>query len=274
MSRTSALSWRIAAVLGSVLLIPTAAVAGTLAVNMAGAFEGTNGLQVTIEETCIFPDVALLDSPPQIQGSHGGCDSLTATTVEVVGAGATFEAADFVALGNGFSVASGASLTVQLGPPSSKFAWVTDDSPADEILYGAEYRLRLDSLTLAAGDIVTSLGGFAADGTPHFQVRLTRNVVLGEDRLVLEAREDDGGTVSTAGVGELLLPAGYNLIEIVWAAGAGTGYFRASVNGSIFTGLSRLDNDRARIGSVRWGAVGGVAAATTGGLHQDAFTSY
>ena len=72
----------------------------------------------------------------------------------------------------------------------------------------------------------------------------------GEDRLLLAAREDDGTIVETPLGSEVMLPAGFNLIDLDWEAGAGTGHFRMSLNGVPFTTLESLDNDEARIDTV------------------------
>ena len=139
--------------------------------------------------------------------------------------------------------------------------------------YSASFRLRLDDLTFGVSDEFPHFGGFSADGTRHFEVRLKRNQAMAENRLTLAAREDDGTLVETPGGEEVMLPAGYNLIEIDWSAGAGTGQVLVSLNGTPFGGLMNLDNALARIDRVSWGVIDGEVAATTGDLDVDDFSS-
>lgn len=249
------------------------AAAGTIEVN-AGAAYGPGGdgfgAEITLVDTCISPDDRTVDAPAQIQGFFGACDDLVVQGVEVVGAGTIFQAGQSIALGDGFGVAAGAELTAILATPLSPFAYVTDDTPAAATLYSAEYRLDLAGLTIGAGDTIASLVGLAQDGVEHFRIVLSHHAGTGEDRVRVCAREDDGGLLDGQ---ELLLPPGYNLIELRWAAGAGSGSLLLAINGSVFTGLTGLDNDQARIDRVRWGAVDGVVEASSGSLAQDEFAS-
>jgi hypothetical protein len=86
----------------------------------------------------------------------------------------------------------------------------------------------------------------------------------GEKRLVLEAREDGGNWESTEGVSEVMLPAGYNKIEINWSAGSGTGQFQVALNDGSFGGLTGLSNSGAQI----------AIDAITGTLDIDEFSSW
>ena len=261
----------IAVLLAVACLRPAAA--GTIEVN-AGAAYGPGGdgfgAEITLVDTCISPDDRTVDAPPQIQGFFGACDELLVQGVEVVGTGTLLQAGQSIALGEGFATAPGAELTASLGTPLSPFAYVTDDSPSAATLYSAGYRLDLGGLTIGDGDTIASLVGLSSDGVEHFRVVLSRNLVAGEDRISVRAREDGGGELDGQ---ERVLPAGYNLIEIRWAAGPGNGSFLLAINGSIFTGLTGLDNDQARIDQVRWGAVDGSVGASSGSLAQDEFAS-
>ncbi len=248
--------------------LPSAA--GTIDVNAGAAFSGGSGAEITLVETCISPDSRTVDAPATIQGFFGACDDLVVQGVQVVGTGTVFQAGQSVALGNDFSTAPGADLTVSTGTPLSPFAFVTDDSPSSATTYSAEYRLDVDGMTIGGSDEIASLTGMSVDGTEHFRVIVLRHAGLGENRIRVRAREDDGGEVEGM---ELQLPAGYNLIEVKWVAGVGTGSLVVAVNGSVFTGPTHLDNDHARIDRVRWGAVDGSVAASSGSLKQDDFDS-
>lgn len=246
------------------------ALAGTIDVNAGAAFSGTAGAEITLVETCISPDSRTVDSPPTIQGFFGACDDLTVQGVQVVGTGAVLQAGQSITLGDGFSTAPGAALTALVATPLSPFAYVTDETPAAVTTYSAAYRLDVDGLTIGASDSFASLMGESADGSEHFRVLISHHAGLGENRIRVVARQDDGTEVEGM---QLQLPAGYNLIEVKWVAGAGTGSLVVAVNGSVFTGPTRLDNDQARIDRVRWGAIAGTVAASSGSLKQDDFSS-
>jgi hypothetical protein len=111
-------------------------------------------------------------------------------------------------------------------------------------------------------------------------VVLRRNPVLPENRLILEARLDDGSYASTSETAqEIWLPDGWNRIELRWTADE-SGEFVASVQGPPFEappnfdGLTNLANAGGRVDSVRWGVVGGALDATAGSLEVDQFVSW
>ena len=61
---------------------------------------------------------------------------------------------------------------------------------------------------------------------------------------------------------------------MVWAAADGTGELRVSVAEGPLLGLTALDNDAYTVETVRWGAISGVVATSSGLLRLDAFTSW
>ena len=141
-----------------------------------------------------------------------------------------------------------AGLLVTLPAPVPVF--VTSPAPLMTPLLGA-------GLSLVQGNVV-----------------LLRNAALMENRLVLEARLDGGGVSSTAGSEELLIPAGFQDIEISWGAAGGSGYLQAAVGTTLLTGLTDLDNDELLLDSVRWGANSGTVTASTGSFFLDDFASF
>ncbi|MCH7666954.1 MAG: hypothetical protein IH936_13630 [Acidobacteria bacterium] len=212
-------------------------------------------------------------SPPTISGDFEGCNSVNASSVQVVSPGATLRAGTFIALGNGFSVASGADFTAVIDPSLlSPFTWVQDDSPIAENTYNAIFHLRLDALSLAASDELEHFVGYSSNGDPQFRVVLRKNLTLMENRLVILAREDGGSFVEHSP--EFLLPAGNNRIEIAWRAGDGDGEFVVSINSVPLSGLTGLNNGSSQIDFVRWGAVDGTVASTTGTMALDEFLSF
>lgn len=261
-------------VLALVLGLSTpAAQAGSLDVNASAAFSGNFGLEVTPGSACVLPERVDLDSQIVIVDVDA-CSFLTAVDTVVSGGGPVdFTAGISLAFGDGFVVQSGTGFSAGLDSSLTRLAFVTDDSPAGLNSYKASFRLRLDDLNIGVGDKFPNLSGLSGDGITHFEVRLKRNVVPPENRLLLVAREDDGTIVETPFGQEVMLPAGFNLIEIDWMAGAGTGRLLVSVNGTPFGGLLGLINGQARIDRVRWGVTDGDVDATAGSLDQDDFSS-
>jgi len=249
--------------------------AGSLQVTNAAAAEGSFGLEVSPgSATCLAAERVDLDSTLLI-GDVTACSFLTATATTVL-TSLDFRAGVSITLGNGFQVNSGVNFGAILDSSLTRLAFVIDESPDGETTYKASFWLRLDDLNFGLDDEFANLVGLSGDGVAHFQVRL-KHVLFpipnGEDRLVLAAREDDGTIVTTAGSEEVMLPAGYNLIEIDWMAGSGSGHFRVSLNGSPFGGLEGLDNDEARIDSIRWGIADAEVDNSSGHLDQDDFSS-
>jgi len=159
-------------------------------------------------------------------------------------------------------------------PSSPGFAFVEDGSPAAETSYRARFDLSLDDTGLADFDTFDVLAGYSANGDAQFRVVIKRNVALAEDRLVLAARENGGGSVDTSGGGELMLPAGFNRIEIYWHAEATGGQLLVSLNGAPFLGLTGLDNDLGVLDLVRLGVVAGSVGSSSGDIDIDDFYSW
>jgi len=253
------------------LLATLAAHGGTLQVKAAAKHTDVYGLEVALSGTCASPDNVVVSAPAQINGSFSACSTLEASGVEVSGAGATFTAGSSVVLGEGFSVASGATFTAVLDPGLYRWASVRDDSPAGETNYRASFRLRVDDLVVADGDQLLHFAGYSNTGELQVGLSVKYNTALSENRLVLSAREDDGGLVETPFGSEVLLPAGWNHVEVDWIAGGG--FVRVFLDGVLFASLDGLDNDLSRIDSVKWGLVSGSASTTTGAVQVDDFYS-
>jgi hypothetical protein len=247
--------------------------AADLNVLEGSAAVGVFGLDVTVGSTCSSPDEVTLEAPPAtIDGDFEACRLLTAVGVEV-GTAARFVAGDSVVLGEGFSVADGATLSVTIDSlMPSRFALVTTESPIAEQTFNARFHLRLDSLSLAEGEEVDHFHALAADGTDLFRLLLRRQ--SGQNLLVLGARQDGGGEILTPAGQEVGLPAGWNLVELNWRAGAGDGQLMVSVNQAAFVGLADLTNGLAAVERFRWGAVDGSFSGTPGHLEVDGFRAW
>lgn len=252
-------------------ITPFAARGGTLQVTAPAKHTDIYGLEATLSGSCASQDEVIVVAPPQINGAFSGCTSLEASGVQVSGTGVTFTAGRTIVLGEGFSVASGAPFTAILDPSIYRWASVRDNSPAGETAYRASFRLRLDDLVVADGDQLLHFAGYSNTGLLQLGLSVKYNTTLGENRLVLAAREDDGGLVETPFGAEVALPAGWNQIELDWLAGGG--FLRVFLDGVFFASLEGLDNDLGRIDSVQWGLVSGDGASTSGKVQLDDFYS-
>jgi hypothetical protein len=253
----------------------------SLSVEGTAALEGEFGLEAT--PGCGFPFALEITEPPvpTLPEEAIACTTITAENVEITPPGSTFRAGEWIALGDSFGIALDAAFTAILDEVLIPFAYVQNDSPASEMSYRAVFYLHLGHLELVVGDHVEHFVGYSADGKAQFRVVLRRNPVLPENRLILEARLDDGSYASTSETAqEIWLPEGWNRIELRWTAGGGNGEFVASVQGPPFDappnfdGLTDLENAEGRIDSVRWGVVGGVLDSTAGSLQVDQFVSW
>ena len=246
--------------------------AGTLEAFSGAASVGSFGLRVTLGKTCTLNDVEVLG--PVVNSDRLACNTITAGNVQVVSPGATFTAGDSIVFEDQFSVASGVPFTAVIDPfVDTPLAFVQNNSPSAETTYNALFDLRLDSLTLATGDDIGHFNGYSANGDLRFRAVLRRNAVLPENRLALFAWDETAGTLREHTV-DFLLPGGFNGIQISWRAGADDGQFLVSINGAPLSGLTDLDNSLSTIDFVRWGAVDGTLAASSGSMDLDQFSSW
>jgi len=253
------------------LLAPLAAHGGTLQVKEAAKHTDVYGLEAALGGSCAAAEEVVVSAPAQINGAFTACTQLEANGVEVSGAGATFSAGRVIVLGEGFSVDNGTAFTAVIDPGLYRWASVRDDTPVGETSYRSTFRLRVDDLVVADGDEILHFAGYSSTGELQFGVSIKYNMALSENRLVLAAREDDGGLVETPFGTEVLLPTGWNQIGVDWVAGGG--FLRLFLDGVFFTSLDGLDNDSSRVDSVRWGLVSGTASNTSGAVQVDDFYS-
>ena len=263
---------RLSGALAAVALVAAPLAAADLEVRGESAALGSFGLDVTVGSTCSSPDNVTVDSPPVIDGDFEACLVLEAVGVDV-GTDVSFVAGESIALREGFGVPGGASFAAvndELMP--GRFAAVATESPIAEQTFNARFHLRLDGLALADGEEIEHLRGLAGDGSDVFRLILRRQA--GQNLLVLGARLDGGGEVLTPPGQEVLLPAGWNLLELDWRAGAGDGQLLVSVNQAAFVGLADLANDLAEVERFSWGAVDGTFSGAPGYLEVDGFDAW
>jgi photosystem II stability/assembly factor-like uncharacterized protein len=249
--------------------------AGYLEVHTGAAHRGTYGLEIAVGGACSAPGDLVITSPPVIEGLYLGCRSITASGVEAGGLGATFATGDWIGLGDAFSVDPGSPFVAALDPGFvSGLAYVQDDTPETLDRYRARFELRADDLAMAGGDWVELFNGYSANGDVQFKVILRYSTILSAKQLLLVVRQDDGTFVVAPAAEGVLVPDGWNEIEIGWETGPGTGSLSVSVNGEAELRLTDIDNDSQRLDEVRLGNIGGSVTTTLGSLDLDEFASY
>lgn len=258
----------------ALLLVPGLALPGSLTVNPQSATIGAYGLEVTVGSNCSSPTSLSVSAPPaQIEGSFEACETLLAQGIEVMGTGVTFRSGETVQLGEGFSVASGVNFTVEIVPALSSFAALGSSSPIAETSYFATFYLRLDDLSLTAGDAIESLAAYSAAGESLFVLTVRKNPG-GQNSLHLAARDNGGGMVQMIAGQELPLASGWNKIDVEWISGAGTGAFRVGINDATPSGLNGLVNSAGLVETIRLGAIGGSVSTSAGRIQFDGFDSW
>jgi len=251
----------IAAVSLAVLFIAVPASAGTLAVTGTAANNGSYGLEVTVSTCAGAQDLNLSGT---ISADETACDTISTGDPTTISGNVTLTAGTSIALGNGFSVPSGSTLTAAIDATLTPFAWVQDDSPANETTYSAEFFVNANGLTFGGGEVVKHFVAYSG-GTEVLQV-----LIDSSKNVVLKVRRDNGTYVTSA---SLPLASGWNEVDVTWEAAASATATLAVNNGTPVT-LTAVDNDTTRIASVRWGAVGGTVSSTSGTMYLDDFTSW
>ena len=269
-----------AAALLALLLAAGPAAAGSLTVQAASKHAGNFGLKAAIGTCASMADLTVPAQDLSGTATFEGCETLTTSgAVHVVSGSSTFRAGRTLSLANGFQVASGATFHGEIQPTISRAAFVQDESPTAEKTYWAEFYARFDSLSFSSGDVFDHFIGYKSDGVPQLRLRIKRNTMVAENRLIVDARLDNGTYVSTEGLNtEVMLTAGWHKIEATWkaatSAGANNGSVDLYVDNTLYpTALSGLDNDTAAIDFVQWGSVATVSAGITGFMDLDEFAS-
>jgi hypothetical protein len=245
---------------------------GSVVVQAESAALGTRGARVKAGTACSGVDVLVLGpTPSTAQGDHEACRELQAAAVEVVAPGASFRAGERIVLGEGFSTS--ADVAFELDPLLTPFSRVHRDLPSERTELTTELWLRLDDLTLGAGDRLEHLVGYSAAGEAAFRL------VFGADggggvQAFLEARLEGGGGAATPGGSEVAIPSGWHRLRLEWAAGAGDGRLLLSLDGVPSAALSGLTNSSESVAGVDWGVAGGSLGATSGYLEVDAFRAW
>ena len=241
---------------------------GSVVASAGAARTGGYGLEVDVAPPCgPAHDVLLRDMTVSGPLHVASCSAVSAGDGLVVAAGGrlALTARSEVALLDGFRVEPGGLATVAIDPALPYTAYVQDDSPNAATTYNAEFSVNLDNLGLGSGDELDLFVAYDGDGIP--QLRLTVSAGVG---IVMEVSDDAGGYSSTPG--SAVVP-GWNTVQLNWEAST-SATVSLTVNHGTPAVVSGLDNDTARIESVRLGAVGGTVTATSGTISLDNFISW
>ncbi|KPJ82987.1 MAG: hypothetical protein AMS19_05935 [Gemmatimonas sp. SG8_23] len=264
-SRVSRAVWITLA--AGIAMHPGSGVASSFDVQGENVNTGLFAARVDVASSCTADLHAIL-SGPIAAGDYIGCSTLTADADLASGA-ATFTAGDLVILRDGFSVATGGTLTVEIDRDLYPDAWVQDDTPDGETIYAARFYLDASSLDVASLEgqrffpfvARAVVGNVDADPEPEAYsvgIRGASSDLL----LFFEMVEDDGSVVTTEGTGlEFAVGPGWHQVDLQWQASTspeahdGTGFLcldsPAPPLGCV--ALSDLDNDTGAIDFVRWG---------------------
>lgn len=256
-------------------LAPSTLLAAEARVTTPSAHVGSWGLEVSIGKDCAAPDQLILDAGSgPLAGLYQACVQITVENASITDNIGVLRAGDAIVLGEGFSVIGDTDLTLEIIPPmASDFASLVDPSPIDEAVYNARFYVDRDALELGSGDEIEHFTAYAASGAEVFRLTLQPDGSGGVE-LGLAARQDGGGWIETAQGQEIPMPAGWSEVEVAWTAANGAGELRVTVAGGAPTILAGLDNDTYTVETVRWGAISGSIAASTGLLRLDAFSSW
>jgi hypothetical protein len=232
--------------------------ASTLDVQKGNVSSGTHAAQVEVASSCTANLHEVVTGNPA-GGAFVGCSSLT-SDANLTGA-TTFTAGDLVILQEGFKVANGASLAIEIERSLYPDAWVQDDTPDGEKVYAARFYNDSTDLALTAAHEFYHFIAFDAAANPEVRVGVKFDDSLDELRLFLEVFLDHGGIASTETTHEIELPAGWHYVEVGWTASTGgnngSAYLCVDEDepSGVCENLSNLDNDTGAIDFVRWGAI-------------------
>lgn len=247
----------------------------------ANVNSGAWAVRLTVTRACTPGDALIPDGA--ISGDPGvePCGNLTANNVDVASGPVVFRAGESILLGEGFSVAAGAALTMEVGGAVLGDGYLRSESPDAEAEYVIRFYIDPDGLTLSPpSERFHHFIAYDAGGNREFLIGVTYNSVLPERRLFVTAFETAGTERTTKGLCELELGSGWQYIEAHWKASTGTdGDVQVSIDGGATQSLAQclslatgLDNSSGEISSVEWGARD-LVGSSLGVLDMDDFES-
>jgi hypothetical protein len=246
----------------------------------ANVNDGTSAARLTVTKDCADGDYTVPDGPLSADPAVTPCGQLSANDVDISGT-VRFAGGARIALGEGFSVGSGADFSAVTGPTVLGDAYLRDGSPAAVKDYYVRFYLDPDGLALSQNSQqFDHLVAYDGAGNREFLIGVTYNTGLAEQRLFVTAYENSGTTRTTKGVCELALGSGWQFVEAHWKASTGTdGDVELSIDGAAPQSLAAclslpggLTNGNGEISAVEWGARN-VVGGSLGALDLDDFAS-
>lgn len=216
-------------------------------------------------------------------GTYQGCSTLSSNGDVASGADVTLRAGYQVSLGNGFSVPVGATLHLAIQSSLFPDAWVQDNSPSNETTLGVRFYSFFDNLSLTSnGQEFLHFVGLNGAGEQEIRVGIIRTA--GERHAYLEVLNDNGTYTSQKGTGnELLIPDGWQWIQVDWNAADGPGMLNGAAQICVTAAaistpscsleITGVDNDQSSIASERWGVIDNGNNASLGSISMDDFES-
>ena len=199
----------IVALAAATVLLGMPALASEFAVQSTNTNTGVRAARVTVEKTCTAGDATVPNGTISSDPGVEPCGVLTANDVDVVSGTVRFRAGEGILFGDGFSVSSAATFTVETGETVLGAAYVRDESPAGVGDYRVAFYIDPDNLTLSQNtEQFEHVVAYDAQGAREFLIGVTYNTGLAEKRLFVTAFEDDGTARTTKGVCELALGCG------------------------------------------------------------------
>jgi hypothetical protein len=250
--------------------------ASSISVQSDNSYSSTHAVRLVVSRSCeegdlTVPDGELSTDPTQEPSNE----------VDIVAGSVHFEAGGSIELGNGFSVASGAVFSAEVGARVLGAAYLRDQTPEAEPVYFVRFYLDPDDLTLTeASHQFELLVAYDAQGNREFVLGVTYNTAQAERRLWAEAYESGGTPRTTKGLCELVLGSGWHGVEAQWRASTGTGgdlvvivddQFVQSLASCLSLG-SGLDNGDGEISAVEWGCRA-PSSSSLGSVDLDDFDS-
>lgn len=150
-------------------------------------------------------------------------------------------------------------------------AYVQDDHPqASMNTYKVRFYFRAVDLELGAGDRFSIFSALDSSSTPQFSVVVVND--SGTRKLHFLMKTNSGEVESNPAL-DPILSGGWHAVELHWTRDNADGRLETWIDGMAGPALTGVDNSSSTMESVRWGAVDGVDAQTSGMLDLDLFDS-
>lgn len=149
--------------------------------------------------------------------------------------------------------------------------YVQDDLPMAESRYRCRFYFRLNHLNLSEGEGFILFAAYDQSDRIQLSIEIGRD--SGQTKLHGRLRQNDGTYLETNPATDPVIAEGWQALELDWQALSGTGTLALTLNGNAISGIVNATNDQGQIDTVRWGAVEGNGASSSGFFDLDYFES-